>query len=462
MNEQEIYREIIQDNLVDNDRILLHARAQKRTSRIAWRRVLIPVLTALAIACGLVMAIPTARAEVLSWFLPSSVRDYLGADREDRDPQPELDAMITDASRSVTDIHVNRVADEPYWREIGESFSATLGETFFDGRDIYLRIDFEGLSGYPLFENAWCPSLPADALLPTFLAAEDGTEPENQLTLTLEDGTELPAWIAPVVRPVDDAFIRSFRERFELHRSYDEKTAAAWREDSLAHCRANGVRAVADVNIGSLDEYRFFPDNGKTLDDYIDENGTLTLHVRYWTALFSVDPECKLDVDLGTVKVNMRAYRDMKTRGVAIENGSIELSGDAEINDWLFDLDPAHGVRSCAMHLDGVRLEVAAPGTVDILGIHDIQILVTMPDDWSEEQKNVFVRNLLLDVRIDDDLTISYGGGLRDNGDGSYTMDIDLGGSIPFDRIATMQRVTLTPALPSASPAESAIVLRVN
>lgn len=462
MNEQETYREIILNNLIDNDRILLHARAQKRAPRIAWRRVLIPVLTALAVACGLVMAIPKARAEVLSWFLPSSVRDYLGADREDRDPQPELDAMITDASRSVTDIHVNSVADEPYWREIGERFSATLGETFFDGRDIYLRIDFEGLSGYPLFENAWCPSLPADALLPTLLAAEDGTEPENQLTLTLEDGKELPAWIAPVARPVDDAFIRSFNERYDLHRSYDEKTAAAWREESLAHCKANGVRAVADVNIGRLDEYRFFPDNGKTLDDYIDENGYLTLHVRYWAALFSVDPECKLDVDLGTVQVNMRAYRDMKTRGVAIENGTVELFGDAEINDWLFDLDPANGVRSCAVNLDGVKLEVAAPGTVDILGMHDIQILVTTPDDWNEEQKNVFVRNLLFDVRIDDDLTISYGGGLRDNGDGSYTVFIDLGGSIPFERIATMQTVTLTPALPSASPTESALVLRVN
>jgi hypothetical protein len=152
----------------------------------------------------------------------------------------------------------------------------------------------------------------------------------------------------------------------------------------------------------------------------------------------------------------------MKTRGAAIENGTVELSGDAEINDWLFDLDPARGVRSCTVHLDGVSLEVINPGTVDILGMHDIQILVTMPDDWSEEQKNVFVRNLLLYVRIDDDLAIDCGSGLRDNGDGSYTMFIDLSGSIPFDRIATMQRVTLTPALHAASYAESAIVLRVN
>lgn len=462
MNEQEVYQTIIKEQIINDDTVRRYACAAPE--RKPALRVLKPIgiaLAALVLIAGITMTIPSARAEVLGWFTPSSARDYIGTDPKDRESVPEIDGMIVDASQNRTEIKVNHAADEPYWREIGERFSATLGETIYDGMDIYLRIDFEGLSGYPLFENAWCPSLPADALLPTLLAAEDGTEPENQLTLTLEDGSELPAWIAPVARPVDDAFIRSFNERYDLHRSYVEKTAAAWREESLAHCKANGVRAVADVNIGNPDEYRFFPDNGKTLDDYIDENGTLTLHVRYWVALFSVYPECKLDVDLGTVQVNMRAYRDMKTRGVAIENGTVELSGDAEIHDWLFDLDPAHGVKSCTVNLDGVKLEVINPGTVDILGMHDIQILLTTPDDWNEEQKNVFVRNLLFDVRIDDDLAIDCGGGLRDNGDGSYTMFIDLSGSIPFDRIATMQRVTLTPAPFATSYAESAIVLRV-
>lgn len=464
MNEQEAYKTVIKNQIINDDQIKRTARTAAPQRKPALR-VLKPIgvaLAALLIVFGVTMAIPSARAEVFSWFDPASAQEYLAQDPEDREPVPELDAMITALDLSHTEIKVNYAADEPYWREIGENFSATLGETIYDGRDLYLRIDFEGLSGYPVFFNAWCPSLPADALLPTLLAAEDGTEPENQLTLTLEDGSELPAWIEAVARPVDDAFIRSFNERYDLHRSYDEKTAAAWREESLAHCKANGVRAVAVVNIGNPDEYRFFPDNGKTLDDYIDENGYLTLHVRYWAALFSVDPECKLDVDLGTVQVNMRAYRDMKTRGVAIENGTVELFGDAEINDWLFDLDPARGVRSCTVHLDGVSLRVINPGTVDILGMHDIQILVTTPDDWSEEQKNVFVRNLLLDVRIDGDLTIHYGGGLRDNGDGSYTMLIDLSGSIPFDQIATIQTVTLTPVLHATSYTESAIVLRVN
>ncbi len=464
MNEQEAYKTVVRNSIADDDQVKRYARTAAPERKPALR-VLKPVaiaLAALLIVFGVTMAIPAARAEVLGWFTPSSPRDYIGTDPKDRESVPEIDGMIVDASQNRTEIKVNYAADEPYWREIGETFSATLGETIYDGRDLYLRIDFEGLSGYPVFFNAWCPSLPADALLPTHLAAEDGTEPENHLTLTLEDGKELLAWIEAVVRPVDDAFIRTFRERYDLHKAYEEETATAWREESLAHCKANGARAVAVVNIGNPDEYRFFPDNGKTLDDYIDENGYLTLYVRYWAALFSMDPECKLDVDLGTVQVNMRAYRDMKTRSVLIENGTAALSGDAEINDWLFDVDPANGVESCMVNLDGVRLQVINPGTVDILGMHDIQILVTTPDDWSEEQKNVFVRNLLLDVRIDGDLTIHYGGGLRDNGDGSYTMFIDLSGGIPFDRIATMQTVTLTPALHATSYTEFAITLHVS
>lgn len=464
MNEQEAYQTVVKNQIINDDDVKRYAKAAVPERKPALR-VLKPVaiaLAALLLVFSAAMTIPAARAEVLGWFAPSSARDYIGTDPKDREPVPEIDGMVVDASQNQTEIKLNYVADEPYWREIGENFSATLGETFFDGRDIYLRIDFEGLSGYPVFENAWCPSLPADALLPALLAAEDGTEPESHLVLTLPDGKELPAWMAAAERPVDGAFIRSFRERFDPHRSYDEETAAAWREESLAHCRANGARAVADVHIDRPDEYRFYPDNGRTLGDYIDENGYLTLYVRYWVSVDRAEPETKLDVDLGTVKVNMTGYRDMKTRSVAVENGTIELFGDAEISDWLFDLDPSRGVRSCSVDLNGVKLQVATPGTVDILGVHDLQILVTTPDGWSEEQKRVFARNLLFDVKIDDELTITYGGGLTDNGDGSYTMCIDLGDGIPFNRIATIETVTLTPVLHLTSFPESAIVLKVN
>ena len=46
MNEQEAYREAVRDQIVNNDRILMQAAKPKQKPQIAWRRVLIPVMTA--------------------------------------------------------------------------------------------------------------------------------------------------------------------------------------------------------------------------------------------------------------------------------------------------------------------------------------------------------------------------------------------------------------------------------
>ena len=149
MNEQETYKTIIREQIVNDDSVKRYARTAAPERKPALRILKPAAITfaALLIVFGVTMAIPSARAEVLGWFTPSSARDYIGTDPKDRESVPEIDGMIVDASQNRTEIKVNHAADEPYWREIGERFSATLGETFFDGRDIYLRIDFEGLSG---------------------------------------------------------------------------------------------------------------------------------------------------------------------------------------------------------------------------------------------------------------------------------------------------------------------------
>lgn len=456
MNEQEAYKTVINHQIVNDDQIKRIARTAAPQRKPALR-VLKPIgiaLTALLIVFGVTMAIPSARAEVLSWFSPASAKEYLAQDPADRDPVPELDAMITAPNLSHTEIKVNYVADEPYWREIGENFSATLGETVYDGNEIYVSIDFDGLSGYPLFENAWCPGLPADALLPTYLAEEivpgQWSEPDNQLYLTAENGVSLPARIEPVSRPVDEAFRQAFLDRFGCFESFDAETAAAWRESGLEHCKTNGVCAVAAV----------FPEAANPQADLpIDENGYLTLGVRYsvWIE-HSEDASEKLDVDLGTVTVNMTAYKEMKQRSIEAAQDTIALSGDAVWYDH-------RNQQRCAANLDGVTLRVIAPGTVDLMGIHGIEILAVMPDHWSEEQKETFLRGLLLDITVDDDLSIDFGCGIRRNDDGSYILDIELDGCIPFDQIGTVRQITLTPRLMkddlTAFPVDP-ITLKVN
>jgi hypothetical protein len=70
-----------------------------------------------------------------------------------------------------------------------------------------------------------------------------------------------------------------------------------------------------------------------------------------------------------------------------------------------------------------------------------------MPKDWSVEQKEIFARNLFFDVEIDGEAI--YGGaslGWEPRSSGNWLIQIDLE-DIPFDRISTMQSITLTPTL---------------
>jgi hypothetical protein len=457
MNEQEAYKTVVRNSIVDDDQVKRYARTAAPERKPALR-VLKPIgiaLAALLIVFGVTMAIPEARAEVFSWFDPANPREYLALNPEDRDSVSEMDAMITEPEKNRTEIKVNYCADEPYWREIGENFSATLGETIYDGNVIYLSIDFDGLSGYPLFESAWCPSLPADALLPTYLAEETApgqwSEPSPDLYFEAENGVQIPAWIEAIHRPAEETFRQAFYERYGFFRSFDEETASAWREDAWEHCKANGVRAVAEGYTESIILEEDLP---------IDKNGNLTLDVHYslWINRSGGSIE-KLNVDLGTITVNMTAYKDLdlNERSIEATQDTIELFGDAVWFDWADE--------RYAANLDGVTMRVVTPGTIDFKGIHDVELLVQMPDDWSEEQKEAFLESLLLDVTVDDDFKINYGGGWFP-GDGSYLYVIEFEGCIPFNRIGTVQRITLTPILMKGDTRTpyscDSIVLKVN
>ncbi len=457
MNEQEAYQTVIHNQIVNDETIKRTAAtaAPKRTSHLRVLRPIGVALVALLTVFGVTMAIPSARAEVLSWFSPASARDYLSQDPEDRELVPELDAMITAKDLNHTEIKVNYCADEPYWREIGENFSATLGETVYDGHEIYISIDFDGLSSYPLFENAWCPSLPADALLPTYLAEEiapgQWSEPDHDLYLDAENGVQIPTWIEPVYRPAEETFRQAFHDRYGFFRSFDEETASAWRESAWEHCKTNGLRAVA---VG-------FPEDASSPADLpIDENGYLTLDVHYVVSIsrngYGTE---KLIVDLGTVTVNMTAYKDLdlKERSIEATQDTVALFGDAVWYDWI---DQRY-----AANLDGVTLRVVTPGTIDFFGVHGMELLAEMPDDWNDEKKEAFLKSIILDITVDDDLKIRCGAGIRRNDDGSYIIYIDLGGCIPFNRIGTVQKITLTPSLmkDDLTPYEcDPIILKVN
>lgn len=488
MNEKELFETVINNQIVDDDRIKRNVRTETPQKRTALDRILTPVLTAvasLALILTVTMMIPQARAEVLSWFSPASARDYLSQDPEDREPVPELDAMITAKDLNHTEIKVNYCADEPYWREIGENFSATLGETVYDGNAIYISIDFDGLSGYAMYENEWGADIQSGEPLPTVLsekvapemvhmfrdddadvsaylsgAREQWNGPDNFLLLTLADGEQLSGWMELAGRPVDYAFQKAYFDEFGYPEHFTEESAKALRERGWEHVKTNGMRAVADIHIADPSEYRFRPDNGKTLADYIDADGYLTLHVNYQASIdHGEETETKLDVDLGTVRVDMKTCKDVKRRYIEMPPEPIALSGEAVFCGNTFDAENRFSVTNYTASLDGVTLRVTSPGVVDIFGVRDLKILVSMPDDWSEEMKYAFARNLSFDTVIDGDLVVNFGGTAERTDTGNYQLDLRISDVIPYNRIHRMQTITLTPALDFMTGAQICKVL---
>ncbi len=461
-------------------RAVLSEAPAKQKKPVAWTKILLPIAACLVLAFGMVFLIPSARAEILSWFQPASAGNYLAADPEDRDPIPALDAMITGPELNHTEIKVNYVADEPYWREIGENFSATLGETIYDGNDIYISVDFDGLSGYAVYEGSYCPDIPAGTPLWTLLAEKVDPEmvrhfrtdnadispylsgameqwngPDNRLILTLDDGRQMHGgWMDLAKRPVDVAFSDAFHAEFGYPEYWDEEAAAALKERAWEHFKTNGARGIAvvyapEVCEPNVSNVLFFPnDDGKTLADYIDEDGYLTLHARYCASIdHGEEQETKLDVDLGTVKVDMKSYKDLPHRSIGTPSEPTPLSGEAVFSGTGWNEDQAFHVTNYTADLDGVTLRVTYPGTVDLFGVHDLQIRVTMPDTWSDEMKKAFAEDLEFRIAVDDTLAIGSASSEKRNGDGSYTLHVDLLNCIPFDQINSMQTITLTPVI---------------
>ena len=91
-------------------RAVLREAAQKQKQPIMWTKILLPIAACLVLALGTVFLIPSARAEVLSWFGVSRPADYLTTDPSERPDVPELDSLIASpaANEDVVTIPIDR------------------------------------------------------------------------------------------------------------------------------------------------------------------------------------------------------------------------------------------------------------------------------------------------------------------------------------------------------------------
>ena len=109
MKEKEFFQRMILNRAIDDTAVMKNAAYQpKRTA--AWRRTAAIAALCLVTVIGTVFLIPSARAEVLSWFGVSTPQDYLNAEPDERPDVPELNALVAspDAAEEIVTIPIDR------------------------------------------------------------------------------------------------------------------------------------------------------------------------------------------------------------------------------------------------------------------------------------------------------------------------------------------------------------------
>lgn len=461
-------------------RAVLLAAPQKEKKPIAWTRILLPIAACLVLICGTVLAIPSARAEVLSWFGVSRPADYLTTDPSERPDVPELDSLIASpaANEDVVTIPIDRTDSEAVNSEgalkvsafLHENCDVELGEAMFDGETLYQTIRLNGLSGLYLLEH-WTGSrtmaVPVDPYAvwglyengpgEEYLSGEKTLYemPESWIQYEMPDGTRFGGMLD--LTSSIDGHLDHLDELGLLVENQTEEQQQAVDAENRAYLEKNGLMAAATI----------FPEN---YEQYLDADGNLTAKVYYVVKVIEEDrgddsyvPDTELyNALLGTITVNMKAYQNIEASRVDSTDKVVWGAETASIHKIDIDFDETNDRLSFVKHrvsMEGVTMTVETENTVvDALGIRNISVRIRTPESWTTSEREALAYSLsfkiLLNGESGDWFAQAYNCSVQE--DGSILW---LAGSIdgvPYDLLKTVKSITFVPALTSVE----SIVLR--
>lgn len=485
MKEQELYEALVKRQIVDDEAIKRYARAAEPKRSVGFVRVLKPVgiaLAALLLAFGVTMAIPASRAEVMRWFRPTSAQEYISQPSEEREPNGELDAMIVPGEQSETNVSVGYASEESIWTEIADHLdSVELGDTMFDGRSLYIRMRMDGIAALADIESLTGGNLTKHVIPPEDTPAyfEDYHTPAEFLsgelpfwadtavfaTFTFADGTKIEGGSFVVddadIRPLMDSLNRDdliqgnyatpeqFKEINARELAYlKDRTVGVLYTTSLSDyhlvynypelCRENRERTLLDL----------FRDNA-------DENGRTTVTVGMVILEDCGDgpEEIVLDAALGTVTVDLEAYKSLKKAELKPGTEAVFAPEEAvfSLEDWPKDENgvPYCTVTNLPVNLDGLTLKPQEGAYIDALGVQNLRITLAAPKSWDRrilEALNGL--ELYFDVLINGELIGSLSGlHMERYENGTVTIVIDSITNVPLDLLSEVKTVTLIPKL---------------
>lgn len=461
-------------------RAVLSEMPRRERKPIAWTKILLPIAACLVLICGTVLAIPSARAEVLSWFGISRPADYLTTDPSERPDVPELDALIAspDVTDEVVTIPIDRTDSEAVNSEgamkvsafLHENCDVELGEAMFDGETLYQTIRLNGLSGLYLLEH-WTGSrttgVPVDPYAvwglyengpgEEYLSGEKTLYemPESWIQYEMPDGTRFGGMLD--LTSSIDGHLDHLEELGLLVENQTEEQQQAVDAENRAYLEKNGLMAAATI----------FPEN---YEQYLDADGNLTAKVYYIVSVVEEDrgddnfvPDTELyNAQLGTITVNMKAYQNIEASRVDSTDKVVWGAETASIHKIDIDFDETNDRLSFIKHrvsMEGVTMTVETENTVvDALGIRNISVRIRTPESWTTSEREALAYSLsfkiLLNGESGDWFAQAHNCSVQE--DGSILW---LAGSIdgvPYDLLKTVKSITFVPALTSVE----SIVLR--
>ena len=492
MKETKLYHTALEMSLLDGrdmktalDKQISAVQQETSEERsFPWRRIGMVAAALLLLFVTTVMAIPSARAEVLSWLGITRPSEYLSTDPYQRPAIEALDNMITTAKPEDTQVKVNEIdrTDSQAVNSEGalkvaellhQDVRITLGDTLFDGNTAYVTLRLGGTTGllllddftggsatmvqvdpqrvYDLYEGG-----PGEEYLSGKLPLYE--RPMASLVLELSDGTTIGQFVQNLSEtPVYTAYWDHLLDTFDWeHLSFEDMARIS--ESNRAYLEENEIVSVVEIFCVR-----------EQLEKNMDADGTLQAKARYIVSVCEDDdlPNTELlNVDLGTVRFNVTGYQSMETRSAEADVKKIVWKGDTiitymelvdpqdhdkEATDWNTALQM---YTNYPVSLDGMTLEALPGAHADDLGIYDLKVKIALPDNVQGNARaawNRFVNVFPIDFNIlIDGQEGSWrpgGFGLTPNEDGTFTYHIVNIQGLDLETIKGIKAVTLIPVL---------------
>lgn len=474
MNEHDFFKKMIYDRTVNDALVKARAKQPKQTAFV-WRKAVSIAAAAFVVLVGTVFLIPSARAEVLSWFSTSTPQDYLTTDPEQRTEIPEIESLI--ASPEPTDgfklIPIDRTNSKAVNSEgalklsdfFYENSDIQLGDAMFDGQYVYQSLRLNGLSGLYLLEP-WTGGHQAGVQVDPYAVwglYEIGPDieyltgkkamyerPDGHIIYEMPDGKQFQGMLD--LSGAIDPYYNSLCEQGLLGEDWTQEKQDKIDEQNRAYLQANGLTAVASLY--GLDG----------LTDYADENGNVTAKVYYKVFVCEEDrgdgnyvpPTELFYAQLGTITVNMKTYQDLQAS--QFENVASAVWGPETVTLSRVDVDFGRpDDRYADDRIAFSRQRASTEGLtmavediqMDALGVHDIKIRVRVPEAWTREQREALAESLEFKTLINGEAGNWYLNSLTCTvqEDGSVLFHARSLDEVPYDMLKSVREISFIPTL---------------